>query len=60
MLDGLFQLRHRINSALPSMPTRDELLAEAQDMFATTKSLDESVDRANDFSPPNLWGAIFW
>jgi len=28
------------------MPTRDQLLAEAEDMFATTKSLDDVVDRA--------------
>lgn len=33
---------------LPQMPTRDELLAEAQAMFAQTRSLDEIVDRARD------------
>ena len=30
------------------MPSRDELLAEARDMFARTKSLDDIVDRAYD------------
>lgn len=44
--DGRFLLRHRINSRLPYMPSRDELLAEARDMFARTKSLDDIVDRA--------------
>jgi stearoyl-CoA desaturase (delta-9 desaturase) len=28
------------------IPTRDELLAQAQAMFARTRSLDEIVDRA--------------
>jgi hypothetical protein len=28
------------------LPTRDELLAQAQAMFARTRSLDEIVDRA--------------
>jgi stearoyl-CoA desaturase (delta-9 desaturase) len=30
------------------MPTRDQLLAEAQAMFAKTKSLDDIVDRAHE------------
>jgi stearoyl-CoA desaturase (delta-9 desaturase) len=30
------------------MPTRDQLLAEAQSMFAKTISLDDIVDRAHE------------
>jgi stearoyl-CoA desaturase (delta-9 desaturase) len=30
------------------MPSRDEILAGAKDMFAKTPSLDEIVDRAYD------------
>jgi stearoyl-CoA desaturase (delta-9 desaturase) len=30
------------------MPTRDQLLAEAQNMFAKTISLDDIVDRAHE------------
>jgi stearoyl-CoA desaturase (delta-9 desaturase) len=33
---------------LPQMPSRDEILAGAKDMFAKTPSLDEIVDRAYD------------
>jgi stearoyl-CoA desaturase (delta-9 desaturase) len=44
--DALFLLQHGGDLRLPNMPTRDQLLAEAQDMFATTKSLDDVVDRA--------------
>ena len=33
---------------LPQMPSRDEILARAKDMFAKTPSLDEIVDRAYD------------
>lgn len=32
--DALFLLQHRVDLRLPNMPTRDQLLAEAQDMFA--------------------------
>lgn len=44
--DALLLLQHRADVRLPNMPTREELLAEAQRMFAKTKSLDEIVDRA--------------
>ena len=44
--DALLLLQHRADVHLPSMPTREQLLAEAQRMFAKTKSLDEIVDRA--------------
>jgi stearoyl-CoA desaturase (Delta-9 desaturase) len=43
---ALFLLQHRADLRLPSMPTRDQLLAEAQAMFAKTRSLDDIVDRA--------------
>ncbi|HLI67203.1 MAG TPA: fatty acid desaturase [Caulobacteraceae bacterium] len=33
---------------LPQMPSRDEILAGAKDMFAKTPSLDDIVDRAYD------------
>jgi stearoyl-CoA desaturase (delta-9 desaturase) len=42
-------LQHRADLHLPSMPTRDQLRAEAQRMFAKTISLDEIVDRAYEF-----------
>ena len=38
----------------PRIPTRDELLAQAQAMFARTRSLDEIVDRAHQM----LLGAV--
>ncbi|MBR1245991.1 fatty acid desaturase [Bradyrhizobium sp. AUGA SZCCT0169] len=38
----------------PRIPTRDELLAQAQAMFARTRSLDEIVDRAHQL----LLGAV--
>jgi stearoyl-CoA desaturase (Delta-9 desaturase) len=44
--DALFLLQHRADLRLPSMPTRDQLLAEAQAMFAKTRSSDDIVDRA--------------
>jgi stearoyl-CoA desaturase (delta-9 desaturase) len=44
--DALFLLQHRADLHLPSMPTRDQLLAEARSMFAKTKHLDDIVDRA--------------
>ena len=34
------------NLRLPKMPTRDQFLAEARDMFVKTGSLDDIVDRA--------------
>lgn len=43
--DALFLLQQQAGR-LPDMPTRDELLAEAQAMFAKTMSLDDIVDRA--------------
>lgn len=46
--DALFLLQHRADLHLPSMPTRDQLLAEAQAMFAKTPSLDDIVDRAHE------------
>jgi stearoyl-CoA desaturase (delta-9 desaturase) len=46
--DALFLLQHRADLHLPSMPTRDQLLAEAQAMFAMTPSLDDIVDRAHE------------
>jgi stearoyl-CoA desaturase (delta-9 desaturase) len=46
--DALAQLQHRAGLHLPSMPTRDQLLAEAQNMFAKTISLDDIVDRAHE------------
>jgi stearoyl-CoA desaturase (delta-9 desaturase) len=45
--DALVLLRHRAVH-LPSMPTREQLLAEAQNMFAKTISLDDIVDRAHE------------
>jgi stearoyl-CoA desaturase (delta-9 desaturase) len=44
--DTLNLLQHRADLRLSSMPTRDQLLAEAQRMFARTMSLDDIVDRA--------------
>jgi stearoyl-CoA desaturase (delta-9 desaturase) len=41
-------LQHRADLRLASMPTRDQLLAEAQRMFAKTMSLDDIVDRAHE------------
>ena len=46
--DVLFQLRHRADLHLPSMPTREQLLAEARNMFAKTRYLDDIVDRAHE------------
>ncbi|MGY4422786.1 hypothetical protein ACVWY2_005235 [Bradyrhizobium sp. JR6.1] len=46
--DALFLLQHRADLHLPSMPTREQLLAEAQAMFAKTPSLDDIVDRAHE------------
>jgi len=46
--EALFLLQHRADLHLPSMPTRDQLLAEAQTMFAKTPSLDDIVDRAHE------------
>jgi stearoyl-CoA desaturase (delta-9 desaturase) len=34
------------NLHLPKMPTRDQFLAEARQMFVKTRSLDDIVDRA--------------
>jgi stearoyl-CoA desaturase (delta-9 desaturase) len=49
--EALDQARHQTAEVLASLhpgriPTRDELLAQAQAMFARTRSLDEIVDRA--------------
>lgn len=44
--DALTLLQQRAGERLSSMPTRDQLLAEAQRMFAKTISLDDIVDRA--------------
>ena len=46
--DALFLLQQRADFRLTNMPTRDELLAEAQAMFAKTISLDDVVDHAYD------------
>jgi stearoyl-CoA desaturase (Delta-9 desaturase) len=46
--DILFRLQHRSDFHLPSMPTRDQLLAEARNMFAKTRYLDDIVDRAHE------------
>lgn len=46
--DALHLLQQRADLHLPSMPTREQLLAEAQRMFAKTMSLDEIVDRAHE------------
>ena len=57
--EALDQARHQMADVLASMlpdkiPTRDELLAQAQAMFARTRSLDEIVDRAHQL----LLGAV--
>jgi stearoyl-CoA desaturase (Delta-9 desaturase) len=48
--DSLCRLQHRAdvlrNLRLPKMPTRDQFLTEAREMFARTISLDDIVDRA--------------
>ncbi|MGA7808026.1 acyl-CoA desaturase [Bradyrhizobium sp.] len=48
--DALGRLQHRAdllwNLRLPDMPTREQFLTEARDMFAKTISLDDIVDRA--------------
>jgi stearoyl-CoA desaturase (Delta-9 desaturase) len=48
--DVLGRLRHRAdlwwNLRLPDLPTREQFLAEAREMFARTISLDDIVDRA--------------
>ena len=46
--DAIHLLQHRADLRLASMPTRDQLLAEAQRMFAKTMSLDDIVDRAHE------------
>jgi len=46
--DALLLLQHRADLRLPSMPTREQLLAEARDMFAKTRSLDDIVDLARE------------
>lgn len=46
--DTLVQLQHHADLRLASMPTREQLLAEAQRMFAKTISLDDIVDRAHE------------
>jgi stearoyl-CoA desaturase (delta-9 desaturase) len=51
--DALAQAQHRTSEALahvrlPQMPTRDEMRARANAMFAKTASLDNIVDRAHD------------
>jgi len=46
--DALVLLQQRVDSRLPHMPTRDRLLAEARDMFAKTRFLDDIVDRAHE------------
>jgi stearoyl-CoA desaturase (delta-9 desaturase) len=50
--ETLNQARYHIADVLPTlhlnrMPTRNELMAQAQAMFARTRSLDEIVDRAH-------------
>ncbi len=57
--ESLDQARHQTADVLASMlpgkiPTREELLAQAQAMFARTRSLDEIVDRAHQL----LLGAV--
>jgi stearoyl-CoA desaturase (Delta-9 desaturase) len=44
--DAAFLLRHRVDFRSSYMPSRNQLLAEAQEMFAKTRSLDDIVDRA--------------
>lgn len=46
--EAIHLLQQRADLHLHSMPTRDQLLAEAQRMFAKTMSLDEIVDRAHE------------
>lgn len=46
--EALHLLQQRADLHLHSMPTREQLLAEAQRMFAKTMSLDEIVDRAHE------------
>ena len=46
--DAIILLQQRADLRLSSMPTRDQLLAEAQRMFAKTMSLDDIVDRAHE------------
>lgn len=45
--DALLLLQQRADLRLPSVPTRDQLLAEAQRMFAKTIS-EDIVDRAHE------------
>ena len=57
--EALDSARHQTAEVLASLhpgriPTRDELLAQAQAMFARTRSLDEIVDRAHQL----LLGAV--
>ena len=59
LCESLDQARHQMADVLASMlpdkiPTRDELQAQAQAMFARTRSLDEIVDRAHQL----LLGAV--
>ncbi|WP_167406622.1 acyl-CoA desaturase [Bradyrhizobium forestalis] len=46
--DALLLLQQRADLHLPSVPTRDQLLAEAQRMFAKTISLEDIVERAHE------------
>ncbi|WP_454652624.1 acyl-CoA desaturase [Bradyrhizobium liaoningense] len=46
--DALLLLQQRADLRLPSVPTRDQLLAEAQRMFAKTISLEDIVERAHE------------
>ena len=57
MRDARFLLQQRAGR-LPHMPTRDELLAEAQATFAKTMSLDDIVDRAYELLIESV--ALFW
>ena len=46
--DTITLLQQRADLRLHSMPTREQLLAEAQRMFTKTMSLDDIVDRAHE------------
>ncbi|TPQ34902.1 acyl-CoA desaturase [Bradyrhizobium guangdongense] len=46
--EALHQLQQSADLHLASMPTREQLLTEAQRMFAKTMSLDDIVDRAHE------------
>jgi len=60
--DALGRLRHGADLLwhlrLPNLPTRDQVLVEARNMFAKTASLDDIVDRAYELLLESVCGLL--